>query len=645
MPTYLHPGVYIEEIPSGVKTIEGVGTSTAAFVGFTTKGPLNEPRLLFNFDDYVRRYGGIRDLGADPSGDPMGFSVAAFFQNGGTKAYIVRLARGTVGNPLTRAAGYIRHPDPADTTHMLEFSGLNEGAWANGLIVRVALKPGSTTLYSVTVGRLDDRGVLRSLETYADVSLDEADPRFIGAVLNGVSENVSVAVVLEADVTVPAEYSSDLPGTSTSGDLSAADLDLSAAAAADRELAIRLNGTPQFTITLPATDFTDDLAGLAAALQNQVRTSGNPTVERRTQFTCTAVGDTLVLTSGTRGVDAAVEVQAGTLATRLALSAAAGATEVSGQDRLDAQLDGADAELVGGADGEEAADQAYTDVFTGFLKIRDINILNLPGKAWDSAGQAAIQGAIAHAEATGRVMVLVDPPPSEELITEQNVSDLGLPTSTYTALYYPWVRVANPFFDADDNPGVPATLLVPPAGYAAGMWAKIDGRRGVWKAPAGVETNLLALSALEFVVEDAEQDQLNPLGVNALRKLPGFGHVIWGTRTLSTRANPEWRYVPVRRTAIFIEQSIYNGIQWAVFEPNDHKLWSSLRLNVGGFMDGLFRFQGQKASDAYFVRCNLGDTMTQDDIDRGQVIVIVGFAPLKPAEFVIVRIQQKVAQQ
>jgi hypothetical protein len=124
--------------------------------------------------------------------------------------------------------------------------------------------------------------------------------------------------------------------------------------------------------------------------------------------------------------------------------------------------------------------------------------------------------------------------------------------------------------------------------------------------------------------------------------------VIWGARTLSTKANPEWRYVPVRRTAIFIEQSVYNGIQWAVFEPNDRPLWSSLQTNIESFMLGLFRsgaFQGDKASDAFFVRCGLGATMVQGDIDRGQVIVLIGFAPLKPAEFVIVRIQQTVGQQ
>ena len=215
-------------------------------------------------------------------------------------------------------------------------------------------------------------------------------------------------------------------------------------------------------------------------------------------------------------------------------------------------------------------------------------------------------------------------------------------------LYYPGVRAANPFFNADTNPTASKTLLVAPSAYAAGLWTKTDGRRGVWKAPAGVETRLIGAAGLEYIVEDGEQGQLNPLGVNCFRKIPSFGPVLWGSRTLSTKADPEWRYVPVRRTAIFIEQSIYNGIQWAVFEPNDHPLWSSLRANIGAFMNGLFRagaFQGKTADDAYFVRCNLGDTMTQGDIDRGQVIVIVGFAPLKPAEFVIVRIQQKVGQQ
>jgi hypothetical protein len=307
-------------------------------------------------------------------------------------------------------------------------------------------------------------------------------------------------------------------------------------------------------------------------------------------------------------------------------------------------------QLTGGGEAPPASADYGTFFNQVLRKVRDVSILVLPGQslAEDGSGNAAISEALAHAESTKSRMVIVDPSPGLELEQAAQVEKMALPTSTYAVFYYPYVKVANPFYNVDTNPNASKTLTIAPSAFAAGMWAKIDGKRGVWKAPAGLETALLGVSGLQFLVEDGEQDQLNPLGVNCLRKMPGFGPVIWGTRTLATKADPEWRYVPVRRTAIMIKLSIYNGIQWAVFEPNNHQLWASLRVNIGSFMDGLFRagaFQGEKASDAYFVRCGLGDTMNQGDIDRGQVIVIVGFAPLKPAEFVIVRIQQKVAQQ
>ena len=243
-------------------------------------------------------------------------------------------------------------------------------------------------------------------------------------------------------------------------------------------------------------------------------------------------------------------------------------------------------------------------------------------------------------------MVILDPPNGLKLISEGDFKPLGMPSSTYTATYYPWVEVANPHYHPEKRAHLSPTYLVPPSGFAAGIWAKTDGRRGVWKAPAGLQTGLTGAVRTEFVVGDDAQDQLNPIGVNCYRTIL-TEPVIWGTRTLATRADPEWRYVPIRRTAMMIEESIYRGIQWAVFEPNDHNLWGSLRLNIETFMDGLHRsgaFQGEKASDAYFVQCGLGSTMTQGDIDAGRVIVEVGFAPLKPAEFVIVRIQQKTAQ-
>jgi phage tail sheath protein FI len=644
MPTYLHPGVYIEEIPSGAKPIEGVSTSTAAFIGYTVKGTVGEAELISKWDDYLDQYGGIRDVANSLKGDTMGFSVSAFFQNGGRKAYIVRLAEDdSPDDPLVEAVGYMTSPE--DSAKDLEFTAVNEGSWADGLIARLTVKPSDSSLYTLEIGRLDSRGELGVLEKFPDVSLDSTSVRYIKSAVDDISAYVTVDIV-DAPTDLgdyPDGYLDILTGTSTSGDLSALDLDLSAAAQSARELTMSLDGTTAFTIEI-AQQVYADLDALAAEIQSEVRDGPAVTTERRKKFTCVAADDKLVLTSGTRGLDSSTAVTGGGLATTLSL----GANEVSGEDLLIAMLASGDSQLVDGGDGVPAADTAYDDVFTKFLKIRDISVICLPDKAWDSDGKTVIEKAISHAETMKSRMVVVDPPAGDELETEKEVSDLGLPTSTYTALYYPWVKVANPFYDEDDNPGALTTLLVPPSGYAAGMWSKIDGRRGVWKAPAGVETQLLGVSALAAVVEDPEQDILNPLGVNAFRRQPSFGNVIWGARTLSTKADPEWRYVPVRRTAIFIEQSIYGGIQWAVFEPNDHRLWASLRLNIESFMDGLHRsgaFQGEKASDAYFVRCGLGDTMTQGEIDRGQVIVIVGFAPLKPAEFVIVRIQQKVAQQ
>ena len=157
-------------------------------------------------------------------------------------------------------------------------------------------------------------------------------------------------------------------------------------------------------------------------------------------------------------------------------------------------------------------------------------------------------------------MVIIDPPPDVELKTEKKIKDLGFPAKTYAVLYYPWVEVSNPYYDAEKKPGNPKTLLIPPSGFAAGMWAKIDARRGVWKAPAGLGTGLSGVAKTQYVVEADEQDQLNPWGVNALRKIISET-VIWGSRTLATKADPEWRYIPVRRTAILIEESVYQGIQ------------------------------------------------------------------------------------
>ena len=782
MPVYLHPGVYVEEIPSGSKPIEGVGTSTAAFVGYANKGPLGEPELILKWDDYVNQYGGIRDT-KNPVGDSMGFSVSAFFQNGGGKAYIVRITKdwtnkaGLATDRGGKAMGAIDHPSADNNTDALVFTAANEGEWADGLVVQIRSKPvptGDDPLYTVEIGRKNDEDPPEFFveETFTNISLKNGDPKFITNVINGVSELVTVEIKKLTDV--PTSIPSLKLGMSISGDLSALSfpLDLGSATEEDRTLTIALDGATAIDRTIGQASY-DNLADIAKAIQDKVRSGSGSTANRQKHFTCEAQISKLVLTSGTNTDSSAVVVQDSSLARRLKLGVIYKGTSTSGDlatftgldlstetnaanRSLSGSIDGAafpaldfgqenfdtlekvrekineisglsctvvgdrliltsddttiptsavvitnsgvasalslgtanggteqagaayqaenggeettgsessidsydlivgpgETTIGGGKDGKEPLTADYTAVFTKFLKIRDINIICLPGQNWpkdlgtDVEGQPVIDAAIGHAVRMKSRMVIVDPPHGVELDTELKVNNLKLPNKTYSVLYYPWAKVANPFYNAEDNPGAEKTVLVPPCGFAAGMWAKIDGKRGVWKAPAGLETGLGGLAGLEHTVEDGEQDALNPLGVNCLRSMPG--PVIWGARTLATKSDPEWRYVPVRRTAIMIEQSIYNGIQWAVFEPNDHRLWSALRGNIGGFMNSLFRvgaFQGEKASDAYFVRCGLGDTMTQTDIDAGQVIVIVGFAPLKPAEFVIVRIQQKVNQQ
>ncbi len=291
----------------------------------------------------------------------------------------------------------------------------------------------------------------------------------------------------------------------------------------------------------------------------------------------------------------------------------------------------------------------YTAAFERLKDYRSVSIMVLPGLSWDNATHQTIyQAAITHAEFMQNRMVLVDPSNviADRLETAKDVKDEGFPTSPYAALYYPHLTVGNPFYDAENNANVPETFDIGPSAMAAGLWGRIDGSRGVWKAPAGLEATVRGSFGPNVNIGNAIQDNLNEWGVNCIRSIIGPA-VVWGGRTLATKSKPQYRYVPVRRTQNMIGESLYNALQAVVFEPNDHKLWGGLRASVGNFMDGLHRagaFQGEKASDAYFVSCGLGSTMTQGDIDAGIVRVVVGFAPLKPAEFVVVEIQQIVGQ-
>lgn len=262
------------------------------------------------------------------------------------------------------------------------------------------------------------------------------------------------------------------------------------------------------------------------------------------------------------------------------------------------------------------------------------NLLCLPGVT----DPAVLANAVAYCKQR-RAFLILDAPQGKTPGAMANVISSGtLPNTENGAVYYPWITIADPL-----NQNRPRACA--PSGAVAGVYARTDSTHGVWKAPAGGEANLVGLQGVAHTLTDSENDLLNSLGVNCIRILPTGSIVVWGARTLQggDQQGSEWKYVSVRRYAVFLEESIQRGTQWALFEPNAEPLWANIRRSVEDFMHNLFRqgaLQGTRPEDAYFVRCDQA-TMTQADIDRSIVIILVGFAPIKPSEFTIIRIQQQ----
>jgi len=266
------------------------------------------------------------------------------------------------------------------------------------------------------------------------------------------------------------------------------------------------------------------------------------------------------------------------------------------------------------------------------------NFLCIPGETKATALLAVQKYCHDH-----RAMLLADSASDATFTSLQN----GPPTTLTGvdgingAFYFPWLNAPDPLLGNRPR-------AFPPCGFIAGIYARTDATRGVWKAPAGTEASVTGASAVTVPLTDNQNGVLNPQAINCIRNFPVFGIVAWGARTLNgnDQQTSEWKYIPVRRMALFLEESLYRGTQWVVFEPNDEPLWSQIRLNIGAFMQDMFRqgaFQGKTPQEAYFVKCD-SETTTQSDRDHGIVNILVGFAPLKPAEFVIIKIQQIAGQ-
>ena len=519
MPSALtYPGVYIEEIGSGVRTIIGVATSITAFIGRARRGPFDEPTRIQSYGEFERVFGALWGEST------LGPAVNQFFQNGGAEALIVRVQVGAT--PATLTIG------------TLVLVAASPGVWGESLRARIdhRTRPLATgeadLLFNLTV-RDSASGVT---ERFLNLSTSTTSARNARNVLANESKLVRTTTVPAAKPTASA----------------------------------------------------DPPAGLDPMADNAPPTS------------------TPFANDGDDG------------------------TAIS-----DAQISAPTLEA--GKSGIWALEKA--DLF---------NLLCIPPLTQELDVGAQTRSAAATYCTKRRAIFLVDPliawdEPSD-LTTGANSIDgtiWGMARSANAVLYFPQVRMPDALQEG-------RLSSFAPCGAMAGIMARTDASRGVWKAPAGIDATISGAAELSAKLTDGENGILNPLGVNCLRSFPVIGRVVWGARTLvgADQLADQWKYLPVRRTALYIEETLYRATQWVVFEPNDEPLWAQIRLNIGAFMQGMFRqgaFQGQSPRDAYFVKCDK-ETTTQDDINRGVVNIVVGFAPLKPAEFVVIKLQQIAGQ-
>ncbi|HST54089.1 MAG TPA: phage tail sheath subtilisin-like domain-containing protein [Pyrinomonadaceae bacterium] len=624
----LHPGVYVQEISSGVRPIEGVSTSTAAFIGPAERGPLDRAFLVTSFTEFDSKYGSFM------KDSWLAHAALQFFNNGGRRLYVARVAKNAATASVSLADRQIA---PAKT---LTVSADSPGEWGNTLIVSTAdATQDASNEFKLIVQREKTTQPLttETLEVFDNLSMNPDAPNFVEKVVNAKSQFVRVA----AEAT-----DSTAAGFSRSGATPAASLP-----ATNRGLLVNINGDGPQLITL-ADPLTAE-SQVAAAIQTAVRTlqplraSTDPTAF--SGFTAVFADGVYTLTSGKAGRRSSVEVTdapANNAAALLKLGKTRAGVEQSGAAVLrpvngnnifvgDAVVAGVTVAITPGSDGDTPQEVDYQNGFKLLDSVRDVNLIAVPGIG--TATMVDFGGDYCRRRAD--CFFIGDMGVTDDTKEDAQAFVAALTVrGSYSAVYYPWVRATDPTGESIEP------ISLPPSGYVTGLYARIDAKRGVWKAPAGTQANLGGAVGLAKETSDAEQDTLNPIGVNVIRSFPAAGLVVWGARTITS--DPEWRYVPVRRTAVYLEQSIYNGIQWAVFEPNDEELWSSIRLNINAFMTIQFQngaFQGRSAGEAFFVKCD-DKTTTQADIDAGIVNILVGFAPLKPAEFVVLKLSQKALQ-
>ena len=614
MTTPLTPGVYVREAPGGAKSIESAPTAVTIFVGETERGPIGPTRVT-SFTQFQRFFGGFRRL--DSTNDTarlfMPYAVSGFFANGGPAAYILRLVNGTqtpaeldkteldkITNPEAQAASVLALAD-RDLADGVQNSTPNDDTVISsldsaitGLDAAILASPDVATLSAarLAIDNVDPsaadteeikdhvRDALVHIEAAMKILDLVADPpsfNLISASPGMTGDHIRVAVTSSTDGD-PDRFNLHI-FYQQPGQTSYTEVELFEGLSVDPldEKYVADQLKRSLFINLDP-DVVEDLSRPANFGDPDATPPGVP------------------LTGGAGG--------------NVTFPLSDYAEELTRLDRTeDAAL------IVCASDGllnDDAHHNNYINEVLGYVEARPQRDLFLVADAPRST--AALD------------------PVSDAVNAARNL----ITPSNHLGLYWPHITVNDPI-----GLGRSPLINIPAAGHIAGLYGRTDARRGVWKVAAGVEASITGTVGLDFQILDQHQDQMNPHGLNAIRPIPGAGRVVWGGRT--RQPTTQWRYVNVRRTAMFLRKSIFNGIQWAVFEGNDETLWAALRETVGSFMDAQFRngaFAGETSSEAYFVKCD-ADTTTPDDQAAGIVNVQVGFAPLRPAEFVIVTLAQK----
>lgn len=646
-PTY--PGVYIQEIPSGVRTITSVSTSVAAFIDFFKEGPMNEAVQIFGMADFERAFGGLDDR------SEASYAIAQFFLNGGSEAQVIRVAAEDVSNPLEIASVKVKSTGGTD---VLQIFAANEGVWGNNLRVDIDYDTEDPTKYfNLSVTRYDsssaDARAIKA-ETFLKLSPDSTDSRYVTTIVNDESKIIVINHLSTGSPTVLPAPTGTLGG------------DISALLVADfngfsgKKLKVKIGSSTVTTATLDiwAAGEVATLKQMRAKVEKAIRNAAS-TDAAFAGAKVDLVGDKfLVVHSGKGGTDydaketvVITNFGGGDItATDLKLTAGGGA--FANVQEYPVGYTGADVSaLKAGTEGADGLEPGATEIigsratepYTGMYALDYVdlfNILCIPRAAdlADTEMTAVISNALTYCEQE-RAFMIIDIPSTINAVDEIKdwLDDNADFRHNNSAVYFP--RLLTP-----DSQNDYRLRNVGACGTMAGIFARTDSTRGVWKAPAGIEASLKGVSELDIKLTDAQNGTLNPLGINCLRTFPVYGSIAWGGRTTQGAdvIGSEWKYIPVRRVALMIEESLFRGTKWVVFEPNDEPLWAKIRMNIGAYMMSLFRqgaFQGTAPKDAFFVKCDK-ETTTQDDINKGIVNIVVGFAPLKPAEFVVISIQQ-----